>query len=81
MYGRETFGVRVAGDGMAPRIADGDYVYVDPDEPAVHGSVVLFGYGAHAVLRALRSEGTAMATRRRTARSQTPKSRPKGSGC
>ncbi len=37
--------VRVADDAMAPRIARGDFVYVDPDEPVVDGSVVLLGYG------------------------------------
>ncbi|MCY3839367.1 MAG: S24 family peptidase, partial [Gammaproteobacteria bacterium] len=40
MYGPETFIVRVEGDAMAPRVNDGDYVFIDPDEPAVHGCVV-----------------------------------------
>ncbi len=53
MFGPETFIERVADDGMAPRISRGDYVYVDPDEPAVDGSVVLFGRGADAVVRRL----------------------------
>ena len=53
MFGPETFVERVADDGMAPRISRGDYVYVDPDEPAVDGSVVLFGRGADAVVRRL----------------------------
>ena len=53
MYGPETFGFRVAGNGMAPLFADGDWAYVDPDEPAAHGSVVLFGYGEDAVVRLL----------------------------
>ena len=38
---------------MSPRIAAGDHVYVDPDEPAVDGSMVLFGYGEEAVVRQL----------------------------
>ena len=40
MYGPETFIVRVAGDGMAPRLADGDFAYIDPDEPARDGRIV-----------------------------------------
>ena len=40
MYGRDTFLVRVADDGVAPRLVAGDYVYVDPDEPAEHGRLV-----------------------------------------
>ena len=34
MFGRETFIVRVAEDAMAPRVRAGDYVWIDPDEPA-----------------------------------------------
>ena len=37
MFGRETFIVRVAEDAMAPRVRAGDYVWVDPDEPAAAG--------------------------------------------
>ena len=37
MFGRETFIVRVAEDAMAPRVRMGDYVWIDPDEPAVDG--------------------------------------------
>ena len=40
MFGRETFMVRVAEDAMAPRVGVGDYVWVDPDEPAAHGRLV-----------------------------------------
>ena len=53
MYGPETFVARAPDDGMAPRIERGDFVYVDPDEPAVHGSIVLFGHGDEAVVRLL----------------------------
>ena len=52
-YGPETFLARVADDGTVPPITAGDWVYVDPDEPAVHGSVVLFGHGGDAVVRLL----------------------------
>ena len=37
MFGRDTFIVRVAKDAMAPRVRAGDYVRVDPDEPAADG--------------------------------------------
>lgn len=40
MYSRDSFAVRMRDDTMAPRIRDGDYLYVDPDEPAVHGRFV-----------------------------------------
>ena len=40
MFGRETFIVRVAEDAMAPRVCAGDYVWVDPDEPATDGRFV-----------------------------------------
>ena len=40
MFGPETFIVRVAEDAMAPRVRAGDYVWIDPDEPAVDGSFV-----------------------------------------
>lgn len=39
-YGRETFCVRMVGTGMAPRFEDGDWLYVDPDEPAAAGRCV-----------------------------------------
>ena len=55
MFGDETFVVRVADDGMAPRIAVGDFAWVDPHEPAVHGSVVLFGAGV-GVVRLLKAD-------------------------
>ena len=38
-FGRETFIVRLAEDAMAPRMRVGDYVWVDPDEPAAEGSL------------------------------------------
>ncbi len=37
LFGSGTFIVRLAGDGMAPRFLDGDYLHVDPDEPARDG--------------------------------------------
>ena len=37
LFGPGTFIVRLAGDGMAPRFLDGDYLHVDPDEPARDG--------------------------------------------
>ena len=40
MCGHETFVVRVAEDAMAPRVRTGDYVRVDPDEPAADGRLV-----------------------------------------
>ena len=40
MFGCETFIVRVAEDAMAPRVRAGDYVWVDPDEPAADGRLV-----------------------------------------
>ena len=53
MYCPETVVVRMDGDGMVPLIRDRDYRYVDPDESAVDGSVVLFGHGGDAVVRLL----------------------------
>ena len=56
MFGRETFIVRIAEDAMAPRVRAGDYVWVDPDEPAVHGSFVAVrdpGRGGETVVRLL----------------------------
>ncbi len=40
MFGRETFIVHIADDAMAPRVRAGDYVWIDPDVPAEHGSLV-----------------------------------------
>ena len=40
MHGRDTFVVRVEDDAMAPAFRDGDYVWVDPDEPMVDGGFV-----------------------------------------
>ena len=56
MFGSETFIVHIAEDAMAPRVRAGDYVWVDPDEPAAHGSVVAFrdpGRGGDTVVRLL----------------------------
>ena len=36
-YGPDTFVVRVEDNAMAPAFRFGDYVWVDPDEPAVEG--------------------------------------------
>ena len=36
-YGPDTFVVRVEDNAMAPAFRDGDYVWVDPYEPAVAG--------------------------------------------
>ena len=41
---------------MAPRVRAGDYVWVDPDEPAAHGSFVAVrdsGRGGDSVVRLL----------------------------
>ena len=46
-YGPETLLVRVAGDSMAARFSDGDYLYVDPEEPAVGGRFVAGRSGAN----------------------------------
>ena len=40
MFGSETFIVRVVEGAMAPRVRVGDYIWVDPDEPATHGRLV-----------------------------------------
>ena len=56
MFGRETFIVRVAEDAMAPRVRAGDYIWVDPDEPAADGSFVAVrdpGRGGETVVRLL----------------------------
>ena len=56
MFGRDTFIVRIADDAMAPRVRAGDYVWVDPDEPAVDGSFVAVrdpGRGGETVIRLL----------------------------
>ena len=56
MFGSETFIVHIAEDAMAPRVRAGDYVRVDPDEPATHGSVVAVrgpGRGGDTVVRLL----------------------------
>ena len=56
MFGRETVIVRVAEDAMAPRVRGGDYVWVDPGEPAAHGRLVAVrdpGRGGETVVRLL----------------------------
>ena len=40
MHGRETFIVRAADDGAHPDVSRGDWVWVDPDEPAEPGRLV-----------------------------------------
>ena len=39
--GAGTFVLKVAGESMAPRFPDGEYIFVDPDLPAEHGSYVV----------------------------------------
>ena len=39
--GRDTFVLKVAGESMAPRFPDGDFIFVDPDLPAGNGSYVV----------------------------------------
>ncbi len=39
-FGPETFIVRVGDDCMEPRFRDGDFVWIDPDAPAVDGCFV-----------------------------------------
>ena len=56
IFGRETFIVRVAEDDMAPRVRAGDYVWIDPDEPAADGRFVAVhapGRGGDTVVRLL----------------------------
>ena len=56
MFGSETLIVHIAEDAMAPRVRAGDYVWVDPDEPAAHWSVVAVcdpGRGGDTVVRLL----------------------------
>jgi len=40
MFGSETVIMRISEDAMAPRVRAGDYVWIDPDEPAADGSLV-----------------------------------------
>ena len=40
MFGGQTFVVRVSDDGASPRVARGDWVWVDPDETAADGCLV-----------------------------------------
>ena len=51
MFGRETFIVRVAEDAMAPRVRTGDYVWVDPDEPAADGRRTLRAHDGRCPVR------------------------------
>ena len=39
--GPDTFVLKVAGESMAPRFPDGDYIFVDPDATAESGSFVV----------------------------------------
>lgn len=39
-FGPDTFIMRMVGASMEPRFRDGDYLYVDPDEPARRGRFV-----------------------------------------
>ncbi|MCY3810315.1 MAG: LexA family transcriptional regulator [Gammaproteobacteria bacterium] len=39
--GPGTFVLKVAGESMAPRFPDGEFIFVDPDLPAEHGSYVV----------------------------------------
>ena len=39
--GPHTFVLKVAGESMAPRFPDGEYIFVDPDVPAINGSFVV----------------------------------------
>ncbi|MYE81674.1 MAG: peptidase S24 [Gammaproteobacteria bacterium] len=39
--GPGTFVLKVAGESMAPAFPEGDYIFVDPDVPAEHGSYVV----------------------------------------
>ena len=39
--GPDTFVLRIAGESMAPSFPDGDYIFVDPDLTADHGSFVV----------------------------------------
>lgn len=40
MFGRDTFIERVGDDALAPRLPEGHYAWIDPDEPARDGRVV-----------------------------------------
>ena len=39
-YGPETFAVRLSDDSMEPLFRSGDFLFVDPDEPAERGRYV-----------------------------------------
>lgn len=39
--GPDTFVLQVAGESMAPRFPDGEFIFVDPDAPAGNGSFVV----------------------------------------
>ena len=40
MFGPETVVLRIVGDAVPPEFRAGDFVYVDPDEPAAPGRFV-----------------------------------------
>ena len=44
--GEDTFVLRVAGESMAPRFRDGEYIFVDPDVEPAGGSFVVVRRGA-----------------------------------
>lgn len=57
--GPAAFVLRVRGCSMAPRLLEGELVYIDPDRPPVHGGIVLVlpGGATEPVLRELIVEG------------------------
>ena len=57
MFGSETFIVRIAEDAMAPRVREGDYVWIDPDEPAVDGRFVAVRGGETVVRQLVERDG------------------------
>ena len=40
MYGRDAFAVRMEDDSMAPQVRAGEWIYIDPDEPARPGRLI-----------------------------------------
>ncbi len=62
----EPYALRVLDDSMAPEIASGTVVVVDPGEPAEDGSLVVLEHEGEVVLRRLRlgpADGTDAAAR------------------
>ena len=59
MFGPETFIERVGDDAMSPVVAEGHYVWIDPDEPARDGRLVAVwadGPGSATLVRAYHVE-------------------------